>query len=77
MYKAAAGIDIVHVPYKGTGVAVADVVAGQIQMIFSDMAPAVPFIRANKVRALAVTSPQRSSTLPRCTNDGRSRISKF
>ena len=64
MYKAAAGIDIVHVPYKGTGVAVADVVAGQIQMIFSDMAPAVPFIRANKVRALAVTSPQRSSTLP-------------
>lgn len=64
MYKTAAGIDIVHVPYKGTGVAVADVVAGQIQMIFSDMAPAIPFIRANKVKALAVTSPQRSSALP-------------
>lgn len=64
MYKTAAGVDIVHVPYKGTGVAVADVVAGQIQMIFSDMAPAVPFIKANKVRALAVTSPQRTNTLP-------------
>ncbi len=64
MYKTAAGVDIIHVPYKGTGVAVADVVAGQIQMIFSDMAPAVPFIKANKVRALAVTSPQRTNTLP-------------
>lgn len=64
MYKTAAMVDIVHVPYKGTGVAVADVVAGQIQMIFSDMAPAVPFIKANKVRALAVTSPQRTNTLP-------------
>ena len=64
MYKTAANVDIVHIPYKGTGVAVADLVAGQIQMVFSDMAPAVPFIKANKLRALAVTSPQRSTTLP-------------
>ncbi len=63
MYKTAANVDIVHIPYKGTGVAVADLVAGQIHMVFSDMAPAVPFIKANKLRALAVTSPQRSTTL--------------
>jgi tripartite-type tricarboxylate transporter receptor subunit TctC len=64
MFKTAANVDIVHIPYKGTGVAVADAVAGQIQMVFSDMAPAVPFIKSNKLRALAVTSAQRSSTLP-------------
>lgn len=64
MYKTAANVDIVHIPYKGIGVAVADLVAGQIHMVFSDMAPAVPFIKANKLRALAVTSPQRSTTLP-------------
>jgi tripartite-type tricarboxylate transporter receptor subunit TctC len=64
MYKNAANVDIVHIPYKGTGVAVADAVAGQIQMVFSDMAPAVPFIKSNKLRALAVTSLQRSSTIP-------------
>jgi tripartite-type tricarboxylate transporter receptor subunit TctC len=64
MYKNATNVDIVHIPYKGTGVAVADAVAGQIQMVFSDMAPAVPFIKSNKLRALAVTSLQRSSTLP-------------
>ncbi len=64
MYKSAAGVDIVHIPYKGTGLAVADAVAGQIQMVFSDMAPAVPFIKSNKLRALAVTSLQRSGTIP-------------
>jgi tripartite-type tricarboxylate transporter receptor subunit TctC len=64
MYKSTANLDIVHIPYKGTGLAVADLVAGQIQIVFSDMAPAVPFIKANKLRALAVTSPQRSTTLP-------------
>ena len=64
MYKNAANVDIVHIPYKGTGVAVADTVAGQIQMIFADMAPAVPFVKSNKLRPLAVTSLQRSSTLP-------------
>ena len=64
MYKNAANVDIVHIPYKGTGVAVADAVAGQIQMVFADMAPAVPFVKSNKLRPLAVTSLQRSSTLP-------------
>ena len=64
LYKAAAGIDIVHIPYKGSGQAVADVAAGQIQMVFSDMAPAVALIKGGKLRPLAVTSTQRSNIMP-------------
>ena len=64
MYKAAVGVDIVHVPYKGTIQAVTDLVAGQVEMVFSDMVPAMPQIKAGTVRALAVTSATRSSALP-------------
>jgi tripartite-type tricarboxylate transporter receptor subunit TctC len=62
--KTATGINIVHVPYKGGILAVMDLVGGQIDMIFSDMVPAVPQIRGGKLRALAFTSEQRSPTLP-------------
>ncbi len=64
MYKSAVGIDIVHIPYKGTIQSVTDLVAGQIQMVFSDMVPAMPQIKAGKLRAIAVTSVQRSAALP-------------
>lgn len=64
MYKAAVGVDMVHVPYKGTIQAVTDLVAGQVELVFSDMVPAMPQIRAGTVRALAVTSVSRSSALP-------------
>lgn len=64
MYKSAVGINIVHIPYKGTIQAVTDLVAGQIQMVFSDMVPAMPQIKAGKLRAIAVTSVQRSAALP-------------
>jgi tripartite-type tricarboxylate transporter receptor subunit TctC len=57
-------VDIVHVPYKGTVLAVTDVVAGQIEMVFSDMVPAMPHIRSGRLRALAVTTPDRSPALP-------------
>jgi tripartite-type tricarboxylate transporter receptor subunit TctC len=63
-FKVAAGVDIVHVPYKGTVQAVGDLVGGQVQMVFSDMVPAVPHIRSGKLRALAVTVGQRSAALP-------------
>ena len=62
--KTATGINIVHVPYKGGILAVMDLVGGQIAMVFSDMVPAVPQIKGGKLRALAVTSEQRSPTLP-------------
>ena len=64
LFKTAAGISIVHIPYKGSGQAVADVAAGQIQMVFSDMAPAVALIKGGKLRPLAVTSTQRSNIMP-------------
>jgi len=66
MFKAATGIDIVHVPYKGTVQAVGDLVAGQVQMVFSDMVPAMPHIRAGRLRPLAVTTRERAPCCPRC-----------
>jgi tripartite-type tricarboxylate transporter receptor subunit TctC len=64
MFKAATGVDIVHIPYKGTVQAVSDLVAGQVQMVFSDMVPAIPHIRAGRLRALAVTTRERAAVLP-------------
>jgi tripartite-type tricarboxylate transporter receptor subunit TctC len=64
MFKAATGVDIVHIPYKGTVQAVSDLVAGQVQMVFSDMVPAMPHIRAGRLRPLAVTTRERSGVLP-------------
>ena len=64
IFKAATAINIVHVPYKGGILAVTDLVGGQIAMVFSDMVPAVPQIKGGKLRALAVTSEQRSPALP-------------
>ena len=63
-FKVAAGVDIVHVPYKGTVQAVGDLVGGQVQLVFSDMVPAIPHIRSGKLRPLAVTVAQRSAALP-------------
>jgi tripartite-type tricarboxylate transporter receptor subunit TctC len=59
-----AGIKLIHVPYKGAGPAVADVVAGQIPATFTSMATAAPYVQAGRLRALAVTSPHRIAALP-------------
>ena len=64
VFKAATGINIVHVPYKGGGLAVLDVVAGQIPLSFADMVPSVPQVKAGRLRGLAVTTPQRAPVLP-------------
>jgi tripartite-type tricarboxylate transporter receptor subunit TctC len=64
MFKAATGVDIVHIPYKGTVQSVSDLVAGQVQMVFSDMVPALPHVRAGRLRPLAVTTRERSGVLP-------------
>lgn len=64
IFKSVTAVNIIHVPYKGGILAVLDVVAGQIEMVFADMAPAVPQINGGKLRALAVTSDQRSKVLP-------------
>ena len=59
-----AGIQLTHVPYKGAGPAIADVVAGQIPATFTSMATAAPHVQAGKLRALAVTSARRVASLP-------------
>jgi len=58
------GIKMTHVPYKGTLPALNDVIAGHIQLMFSDLAPAYPLIQAGKVRALGVTTAQRAPAAP-------------
>lgn len=64
VFQSATGVKMVHVPYKGGILAVTDLVAGQIELSFSDMVPSVPHVKSGKLRALAVTSEQRSATLP-------------
>lgn len=64
LFKMRTGIDIAHVPYKGGGLAVADVAAGHVPFYFGNMSSALPQARAGRVRALAVTSAQRSAAAP-------------
>ena len=62
--KSLAGIEMVHVPYKGSGQAIPDLIGGQIQLMIEPLPSALPHIRGGKVRALAVTTRQRSASLP-------------
>ncbi|SCK16692.1 Tripartite-type tricarboxylate transporter, receptor component TctC [Variovorax sp. HW608] len=64
MFKEAAGVDIAHVPYKGSGPALVDLVGGQVQLSFDTLPAVIGQIRSGKLRALAVTSAQRNPQLP-------------
>lgn len=64
LFKAMAGINIVHVPYKGSGAARTDVLGGQLEMMFDAIPTMAEHIKAGKVRALATTGKTRSATLP-------------
>jgi tripartite-type tricarboxylate transporter receptor subunit TctC len=64
LFKAEAGIDIVHVPYKGAAPALQDVIAGHVQMMFATASSVVSHIRDGKVRALAVTTLERTTVMP-------------
>jgi tripartite-type tricarboxylate transporter receptor subunit TctC len=63
-FKLAAGIDVVHIPYKGTPEALSDTMAGRITYFFSPISAALPFVRDGKLTALAVSTARRSSALP-------------
>jgi tripartite-type tricarboxylate transporter receptor subunit TctC len=63
-FKLLAGVDIVHVPYKGAAQITTDLIGGQIQLAFSQPPSAVPHVRAGKLRALATTAAKRVSALP-------------
>jgi len=64
LFKSMAGIDLVHIPFKGSGQALIDVVAGRVSMIFDNMPSALPHIKGGKLRALGVTGSKRSGALP-------------
>jgi tripartite-type tricarboxylate transporter receptor subunit TctC len=64
LFKMMAGVDMVHVPYRGQGPALTDLLGGQVQVDFSTMPPAIEYVKAGKLRALAVTSPGRFEALP-------------
>jgi tripartite-type tricarboxylate transporter receptor subunit TctC len=64
LFKAEAKVNIVHVPYKGAAPALQDVMAGHVQMMFATAASVIGLIKSGKVRALAVTTPNRTALLP-------------
>ncbi len=64
MLKSAAGVEITHVPYKGSAPAVTDLLAGQVQMMVDGLPSALPHVKAGKLRAIALTSLRRSPSLP-------------
>jgi tripartite-type tricarboxylate transporter receptor subunit TctC len=64
MLKSMARIDIVHVPYKGTVPGVTDLVAGQVHIMFAIIQSSLPYVKAGRLKALAVSSPKRSSSAP-------------
>lgn len=73
MFKNIAKLDITHIAYKGGILSVQDLVAGHVQMVFSDALPAMQFIKSGRLRALAITGPERSPSMaeiPTCAESG-------
>jgi len=64
LFRLEARINITHVPYKGNGPAMADLIGGQVQLMFNNLAPSVSQVKAGKLRALAVTAEKRSAAAP-------------
>ena len=64
LFKTMAGVDVVHVPYKGAQPALTDLIAGQVQLMFATSASVIPYVKAGRLRALAVTTAQRSPSVP-------------
>ena len=64
LFKMMAGVDMVHAPYRGAGPALTDLIAGQVQVYFTTTVASIEYIRAGRLRALAVTTATRSDALP-------------
>jgi tripartite-type tricarboxylate transporter receptor subunit TctC len=64
LFKAMTGVEMTHVPYKGSAPALTDLIGGQVQLMFDNLPSSLPFIKAGKLRALAVTSGARAAALP-------------
>ncbi len=77
LYKSLAGLDMVHIPYRGSAPAMQDVIGGQVPMMFDTSVVAGPFIESGKVRALAVTSSKRTPQLPNVPTMAESGIAGY
>jgi tripartite-type tricarboxylate transporter receptor subunit TctC len=77
LFQITAGVRINHVPYKGGGPAITDLAGGQVHMMFGNATSILPFIRSGRVRALAVTSSERSPALPEVPTVAESGYPKF
>lgn len=72
-----AGLDMIHVPYKGVGPLMADLMAGRLQAFFSSASAAMPQLKGGKLKALAVTTPQRMTSLPQVPTVAESGLAGF
>ena len=77
LFKLMAGINVIHVPFKGSGPAVLDLVGGRVDMMFSNIPSAMPQINAGKIRALAVTSATRSKLVPKLPTMTESGVTEY
>ncbi|ANN78973.1 Bug family tripartite tricarboxylate transporter substrate binding protein [Bordetella flabilis] len=77
LFKLEAGIDVLHVPYKGSAPALTDLIGGQVQFMFDNMPSSWPHVQAGKLRALAVTTKERSPTAPDLPTMAESGFPKF
>ena len=77
LFKGVAKVSFVHIPYRGGGPAVIDLVSGQVQFMFATASSVVPHVRTGRLRALAVTSARRSQTLPELPTVGEAGVPGF
>jgi tripartite-type tricarboxylate transporter receptor subunit TctC len=77
LFKTMAKVDIVHVPYKGAQPALTDLIAGQVQLMFATSASVIPYMKAGRLRALAVTTAQRSPAVPELPTVSEAGLSGF
>ncbi|SAI28126.1 putattive exported protein [Bordetella ansorpii] len=77
MFKTRTGVDMVHVPYKGSAAAVTDIIGGQVHLMFDNLPTSLPFIKSGKLRALAVTSAERSTNLPEIPTMAQAGVPNF
>jgi tripartite-type tricarboxylate transporter receptor subunit TctC len=64
LFKMMAGVNLIHVPYRGTGPALTDLIGGRVQAIFDNLSTSIEYVRDGKLRALAVTTAERSELVP-------------
>ena len=77
LFKMLTKVDMVHIPYKGSAPAMTDMIGGQVQVMFDNMPSALPHVKAGKLRALAVTSAQRSLSAPDVPTMGEAGVQGF